>query len=146
MKLAANLLLGVFWQALGEALTLAGSSSLGPERIVDLLADSNIGATILRARQPQIVAALQGHVPATAAFDVDTLRKDMQYMLLEAGIAGHTLPLTRRTLECFDRVSSDGNGSVDSVAYPALWLAQQEVPRKEGVGAAAPSPQSLAGA
>lgn len=146
MKLSANLLLGVFWQALGEALTLAGPSTLGPERIIDLLADSNISAGILRARQPQIVAALQGQVPATAAFDVDTLRKDMQYMLVEAGIAGHTLPLTRRALECFDRVSGDGNGSIDSVAYPALWLAQQEVPQDMGRGATAPSPRSMAGA
>src|SRR5882672_7539724 len=44
MKLAANLLLAVFWQALGESLLLADPSAMDAARAIDLLADSNIGA------------------------------------------------------------------------------------------------------
>jgi 3-hydroxyisobutyrate dehydrogenase len=120
MKLAANLLLAVFWQALGESLLVADPADAA--RAIDLLADSNIGAAILRARGAQIVDALNGGAPAAAAFDVDTMRKDLRYMALEAGAQGASLPLAGRTLECFDRASSEGSGGVDSVAYPAYWI------------------------
>ena len=57
MKLAANLLLAVFWQTLGESLFLVENSGTDIARAIDLLADSNISAGILRVRAPQIVAA-----------------------------------------------------------------------------------------
>jgi 3-hydroxyisobutyrate dehydrogenase len=126
MKLAANLLLAVFWQALGESLLLADPSAMDAARAVDLLADSNIGAAILRARAPQIVAAMNGDTSGAAAFDVDTMRKDLRYMAQEATAHGSSLPVANRTLECFDRASREGSGGVDSVAYPAYWIAQQK--------------------
>jgi len=126
MKLAANLLLTVFWQALGEALMLVDLSTMDAARAIDLLADSNIGAGILRMRAPQIVAALNGDASGAAAFDVDTMRKDLRYMGEEAAAHGSSLPLANRTLECFDRASQEGGGDVDSVAYPAYWIARQK--------------------
>ena len=50
MKLAANLLLAVFWQAFGESLLLVDPSAADTTRAIDLLADSNIGAAVLRTR------------------------------------------------------------------------------------------------
>ena len=125
MKLAANLLLAVFWQALGESPLLADPSATDAALAVDLLADSNIGAAVLRARAPQVVAAMNGKTSGPAAFDVDTMRKDLRYMALEATAHGSSLPLANRTLECFDRASREGSGGVDSVAYPAYWIARQ---------------------
>jgi hypothetical protein len=52
MTLAANLLLAVFWQALGESLLLVDPSPTDAARVIDLLADSNIGAAVLRASAP----------------------------------------------------------------------------------------------
>ena len=126
MKLAANLLLAVFWQALGESLLLIDRSTMDAARAIDLLADSNIGAAILRMRAPQIVAAMNGHTSDMAAFDVDTMRKDLRYMAQEAATHGSSLPLANRTLACFDRASREGRGGVDSVAYPAYWIAMQK--------------------
>jgi 3-hydroxyisobutyrate dehydrogenase len=122
MKLAANLLLTVFWQALGESLSLLDPSCMDPARAIDLLADSNIGAGILRARAAEIVAALNGEASGPAAFDVDTMRKDLRYM----ADAASSLPLAGRTLEVFDRASREGGGGVDGVAYPAYWIAMQK--------------------
>jgi len=68
MKLAANLLLVVFWQALGESLSLAGPRASMPRAPFDLLADSNIAAGILRARGSQIVAAMNGERREAGAF------------------------------------------------------------------------------
>jgi 3-hydroxyisobutyrate dehydrogenase len=126
MKFAANLLLAVFWQALGESLMLVDLSAIDPERAIDLLADSNIGASILRTRAVQIIAAMNGNASNAAAFDVDTMRKDLRYIAQEAKAHGSTLPLANRTLECFDRASREGMGGVDSVAYPAYWIARQK--------------------
>jgi len=123
MKLAANLLLAVFWQALGESLLLADAPDSA--RAIDLLADSNIGAAILRMRSQEIVAAVNGEIPGAAAFDIDTMRKDLRYMAQEADAHGRSLPLAGRTLECFDRASREGKGRLDSVAYPAYWLARR---------------------
>ncbi len=133
MKLAANLLLTVFWQALGESLLLADPQASDVERAVDLLADSNIGAAVLRARAPQVVAAMHGDPLGAAAFDVDTMRKDLRYMAQEATAHGSSLPLATRTLECFDRAAREGRGGVDSVAYPAYWLAQQKAVTNDGL-------------
>jgi len=133
MKLAANLLLAVFWQALGESLLLVDPSAMDAARAVDLLADSNIGAAILRMRAPQIVAAMHGDTSGAAAFDVDTMRKDLRYMAQEATAHGSSLPVANRTLECLDRASREGSGGVDSVAYPAYWIAQQKAVANGGL-------------
>src|SRR4029077_118102 len=60
MRLAATLLLTVFWQALAEACSLMRSVPIEPERLIELLADSNIGANILKVRGAQVAAALEG--------------------------------------------------------------------------------------
>jgi 3-hydroxyisobutyrate dehydrogenase len=133
MKLAANLLLAVFWQALGESLLIADAPAPDAARAIDLLADSNISAGILRTRAAQIVAALRGDNLGAASFDVDTMRKDLRYMAQEAAIHGSLLPLASRTLECFDRASREGGGGVDGVAYPAYWIAQREAAPKGGL-------------
>jgi 3-hydroxyisobutyrate dehydrogenase-like beta-hydroxyacid dehydrogenase len=77
-------------------------------------------------RSAQIVAALNGEPSGPAAFDVDTMRKDLRYMAEEAAAHGTSLPLASRTLECFNRASREGNGGVDGVAYPAYWIAQHK--------------------
>ena len=138
MKLAANLLLAVFWQALGESLLLVDPhSTMDAARAIDLLGDSNIGAGILRARAPQILAALDGNVSGAAAFDVDTMRKDLRYMAQEAVAHGSFLPLANSTLECFDRASREGSGNVDGVAYPGYWIARQRARANGGARPAA---------
>jgi 3-hydroxyisobutyrate dehydrogenase len=132
MKLAANLLLVVFWQALGESLLLVDPSGMDAARAIDLLADSNIGAAILRMRATEIVAAISGDPSGAPAFDVDTMRKDLRYMAQEANAHRRALPLANRTLECFDRASHEGGGRVDSVAYPAYWIARQRAVADNG--------------
>jgi 3-hydroxyisobutyrate dehydrogenase len=127
MKLASNLLLAVFWQALAESLLLVDPSAVDAARILDLLADSNIGAAILRTRAAQIVAAMDGDTSGAAAFDIDTVRKDLFYMAQEASAHGRSLPLASRTLACLNLASREGQGSMDSGAYPAYWIARQKM-------------------
>src|SRR5512140_2362395 len=50
VKLAINLPLLVYWQALGEALSLCHSLGLDPDRLMDIFADTSGGPNVLRAR------------------------------------------------------------------------------------------------
>jgi 3-hydroxyisobutyrate dehydrogenase len=122
MKLAANLLLTVFWQALAEACALVSPVTIDPKRTIDLLADSNIGATVLKARGASVAEALDGKPGAMASFDLDFMRKDLRDMVEDAKALGMSLPVAMRTLHCYDRASRAGFGNIDSTQYPAWWI------------------------
>jgi len=128
MKLAVNLILIVFWQALAEACSLMESVPIEPERLIDLLADSNIGANILKVRGASVAAALEGKDTgaARASFDVDFMRKDLRDMLEEAKALGIALPAAASTLKCFDEASSAAFGKIDGTQYPAWWISHTE--------------------
>jgi 3-hydroxyisobutyrate dehydrogenase len=122
MKLAINLPLLVYWQALGEALSLCASLPIDPARLIDIFADTSGGPNMLRVRGATIAAALEGKAAQTVTFDVDSIRKDLRTMLDEANGRGLSLPVTARVLECFDDVARKGFGSDDASAVPARWL------------------------
>src|SRR5881396_2355186 len=119
MKLAINLPLLVFWQALGEPL------GLDPARLMDIFADTSGGPNVLKVRGPSIAAALAGKDPGGATFNVDSIRKDLRTMLEEARALGRELPVTQRALECFDRAARNGLGAADAAMLPASWLRSQ---------------------
>jgi 3-hydroxyisobutyrate dehydrogenase len=122
MKLAINLPLLVYWQALGEALVLCKSLKLDPARLMDILADTSGGPNVLKARGPAIVEALSGKEVAPVTFDVDSIRKDLRTMIEEAHALGAALPVTERALACFDEASQDGLGPKDASTLPARFI------------------------
>ena len=122
MKLAINLPLLVYWQALAEALSLAQPLGIAPERLIDILSDTSGGPNMLKARGPVIAATLHGKETAPVTVSVETMRKDLAEMLAEARALGRALPLTARTLECFDDAIRDGWGARDVTMLPARWL------------------------
>jgi len=130
MKLAINLPLLVYYQALGEALSLCRSLDIDPVRLIDIFADTSGGPNMLKVRGPAIAATLQGKETKPVTFDVDLIRKDLRTMLEEAAALGVSLPLTARTLECYDAAARDGLGASDATMLPAHWLQEggREVP------------------
>jgi 3-hydroxyisobutyrate dehydrogenase len=125
MKLAINLPLMVFWQAFGEALSLCEPLGIDPAHLMDIFADTSGGPNVLKVRGPTIAAALAGKDPGAATFNVDSMRKDLRTMLEEARALGRELPVTQRTLECFDRAARNGLGAADAAMLPASWLRSQ---------------------
>jgi 3-hydroxyisobutyrate dehydrogenase len=121
MKLAINLPLLVYWQALGEALVLCGPLGLDPEKVLDIFADTSGAPNLLKVRGGKIAAALEDHDTGPVTFDVDSIRKDLRTMIEEAQALGATLPVAERALACFDEASRAGLGSSDGVALPARW-------------------------
>ncbi len=122
MKLAINLPLLVYWQALGEALLLVKSLGLDPARVVDILSDTSGGPNVLKARGPAIAAALNGKEVTPVTFDVDSIRKDLRTMIEEGEALGADLPVTARALACFDEASRDGLGAQDASTLPARFV------------------------
>lgn len=122
MKLAINLPLLVYYQALGEALSLCRSLNIEPARLIDIFADTSGGPNMLKVRGQAIAATLQGKVTSPVTFDVDLIRKDMRTMLEEAAGLGVDLPLTARALDCYDAAARDGLGASDATMLPAHWL------------------------
>lgn len=124
MKLAVNLPLMVYWQTLGEALSLVQPLGLDPKRVIDILSDSSGGPNMLKVRGAMIAEALAGTPPAAATVDVATMRKDVRAMLDEARSRGRQLPLTAETLKNFDRAARTGLDAADCSQLPVWWLAE----------------------
>jgi 3-hydroxyisobutyrate dehydrogenase len=122
MKLAINLPLLVYWQALGEALSLCQPLGLDPARVMDIFADTSGGPNMLKVRGPSIAATLQGKETTPVTVDIGTMCKDLRTMIEEAGARGRSLPLTARALECFDEAVKEGWGARDATMLPARWL------------------------
>jgi 3-hydroxyisobutyrate dehydrogenase len=122
VKLAINLPLLVYYQALGEALSLCRSVDVDPARLIDIFADTSGGPNMLKVRGPAIAATLQGKETTPVTFDVDLIRKDLRTMLEEAADLGVGLPLTSQALERYDEAARNGFGAKDATMLPAYWL------------------------
>jgi 3-hydroxyisobutyrate dehydrogenase len=129
VKLASNLPLLVYWQALGEALLLCRSLDLDPARLMDIFGDTAGGPNVLKVRSGTIVAGLSGKDTGPVTFNIDSIRKDLQSMIDEARSLGGSLPVAERALDCFDRAAREGLGSLDAVALPLRWAQHVEAPK-----------------
>lgn len=121
MKFAINLPLMIYWQSLGEALSLCRSIGVDPVRLMDIFADSSGGTNALKSRGPAIAAMLNGREPGPVGFDIDSARKDLRAMVAEGKSRGIELPLAKGTLACFDEASARGLGTQDGSSLAVYW-------------------------
>jgi 3-hydroxyisobutyrate dehydrogenase len=122
MKLAINLPLLVYWQALSEALSLCKPLGIDATRLMDIFADTSGAPNMLKVRGASLAGTLQGKETTPVTVDIDTMRKDLRTMIEEAQGLGRKLPLTSRALECYDEAAKDGWGARDVTMLPARWL------------------------
>jgi 3-hydroxyisobutyrate dehydrogenase len=118
MKLAINLPLAIYWEALGEALSLCADAGIDPKLMLELFNDSSGGANILKNRAPLVLQAIEGQKPAVG-FDIDGMRKDVSAMIEEARALGVEAPLTQRVLDSYDAAARAGWGSQDASTLSA---------------------------
>ena len=121
MKLAINLPLLVFYQALAEAYVLCRHLKLDNTWLMEFLSDTSGGPNVLKNRGPFIAKPLDGKDPGAANFDIDLIRKDLATMIAEAKARGATLPLVEKTLAIYDAAAKDGWGKRDGAWLPAYW-------------------------
>ena len=121
MKLAINLPLLVYWQALGESLVLCRNLGLDGKRLIDIISDTSGAPAVLKVRGAAMSAAINGTEPAQTTFDIDSVRKDMRTMIEEAAALGARLPVVEQALACFDDAAREGMGAKDCAMLPVRW-------------------------
>jgi 3-hydroxyisobutyrate dehydrogenase len=121
MKLALNMPLMIYWQALGEALALCRPLGLDPARIMDLLADSSGGPNVLKVRGPAIAQMLQGQEAGPATFAIKDAIKDLRTMTAQGKRQGVDLPLVDKTLACYQETVKRVSHSADPAVVSVYW-------------------------
>ena len=124
MKLAINLPLMVYWQTLGEALSLIEPLGLDPSRVIDIFSESSGGPNMLKVRGGMIAQALAGEKNDTVTVNLGTMRKDVRSMLAQATEQHRKMPLTAATLENFDAAAASGLDAADCSQLLVWWLRQ----------------------
>ncbi len=102
LKLAVNLPLMIYWQALGEQLSLCKTLTIDPAELLDFLSETSGAATVLKQRMPGIVAKLKKVPSSQRTFSLDGGIKDVKQMLAEGEKRGLELPLLKQTLACYE--------------------------------------------
>ncbi|SEM70170.1 3-hydroxyisobutyrate dehydrogenase [Palleronia pelagia] len=112
MKLAVNLPLALYWAALGESLSMLRGAGLSGEVIVDLLASSSAGPTVLGNRAGVVAATIDG-TDQPGTFDIDGLAKDLQLARDWAAAKGAQVPLADAAARVYDAAQAEGLGGFD---------------------------------
>jgi 3-hydroxyisobutyrate dehydrogenase len=118
LKLAVNLPLMIYWQALGEQLALCRSLPIDPKDLLDFISETSGAANVLKQRMPGIVARLKNEPSDIKTFHLDGGIKDVTAMLAEGRKRGLELPLLQQTLACYEdaRRTMDGSDEVSNVS------------------------------
>lgn len=115
MKLAVNLPLALYWQTLGEALTLLQGSGIPPATAISVIADSSAGPAVLKSRGQVVVDTLEGKdQPGT--FDIAGLAKDLDLALKQAALAGRSLPMSEEARKSYAGALDAGLGGFDGAS------------------------------
>ena len=108
MKLAVNLPLMIYFEALGETLSITEHAGIDRELAADLLADSSGAAKVAGLFLPAILQAIGGDIPEKVVFEMSGANKDMHLVTDHVAAAGLDLPLTVATGTCYDTAVADG--------------------------------------
>src|SRR3977135_1655637 len=125
MKLVVNFPLLVYWQALGEALTICKPLNLPADRLIDILSDTAGTPTAMKGRGG-IIAKVLGRAPlGPTAFAVSAAKKDLATAVAFGQSIHATLPVTASALACFEEAEAAGLGDADATAVPIHWAKRQ---------------------
>lgn len=121
LKLAVNLPLMIYWQALGEQLAMCRTLNVDPAELLDFLSETSGAATVLKQRMPGIVARLKNLPSDIATFSLEDGIKDIKAMLAEGRRRGIELPLLQQTLACYEEARQHITGKDEVSNVSAYW-------------------------
>jgi 3-hydroxyisobutyrate dehydrogenase len=130
MKLAVNLPLLIYWQALGEALTICKPLNLPAERLIDILSDTAGTPTAMKGRGAVIAKVLSGQPLGETAFGLSAAKKDLATAVQFAASLHAELPVTTSALACFEEAEAAGLGDADATAMSSRWPQRSETVTK----------------
>src|ERR1700738_3460628 len=128
MKLAVNLPLLVYWQALGEAVAVWQPVNLPADRLIDILSDTAGTPSAMKGRGAVIARALGGAPPAETAFGISAAKKDLATAVQFARSIHAELPVAASALACFEEAETAGLGDADATTVAVRWT-QRPAPK-----------------
>lgn len=130
LKLAVNLPLLVYWQALGEALTICKPLNLAPERLIDILSDTAGAPAAMKGRGAIIAKVLGGAPLGETAFGITAAKKDLATAVQFAASLHAELPVAKSALSCFEEAEAAGLGEADATTVSVRWSNRKASPSK----------------
>ncbi len=121
MKLAVNLPLLVYWQALGEALTICKPLNLPSDRLIDILSDTAGAPAAMKGRGAIIAKVLGGAPLGETAFGITAAKKDLATAVQFAASIHAELPVAASALACFEEAEAAGLGEADATTVSVRW-------------------------
>ena len=131
MKLAINLPLLTYWEALGEAMSLTEKAGIKSSLAADILADSSGAAKVGPARIPWITDAIKGKLHKNVAFDVAGAAKDATLMCALAKHFGVDAPAINATRLAYRKAASSVWGGRDFALLSAWRVLQNKKPKSK---------------
>jgi 3-hydroxyisobutyrate dehydrogenase len=129
LKLAVNLPLLVYWQALGEALTICKPLNLPADRLIDILSDTAGTPTAMKGRGAVIAKALGGAPLGETAFGITAAKKDLATAVQFAKSIHAELPVAASALACFEEAEAAGLGDADATTVSVRWTQRPKPPK-----------------
>jgi len=113
MKLAVNLGLGAYIQALAESLALGTKHGLTLDQMLDVLQEAPYASGWMKNK----IGVMKGQKPEMT-LDIRTLRKDIMSAVAAGALSGVPMPLTAGTLASLSAAVANGYGSGDLAEIP----------------------------
>ncbi len=113
MKLAVNLGLGAYIQALSESLALGAKQGLALDQMLDVLQEAPYASNWMRNK----IGVMKGEKPEMT-LDIYTLRKDIMSAVATGALSGVPMPLSAGTLASLSAAVASGAGAVDLAELP----------------------------
>ena len=116
MKLAANLGMGAYLQAVAEALALGDSYGLSVPLMLDVLMEGAFASPWLKAKTEVFSGG-----KTDISLDVKTIRKDLMSAVATGAAAGVPMPLTSGALASLSAAVEHGLGDEDLGVVPVFY-------------------------
>ena len=116
MKLAVNLGMAVYLQALAEAISLGESEGLTLDQMLEIFAEAPTASPWLKGK----TGVLKGE-PADITLDIRTMRKDVMSAVATGARNGVAMPATSGTLASLSAAVAGGWGEKDLAEVPRYF-------------------------
>jgi 3-hydroxyisobutyrate dehydrogenase len=113
MKLAVNLGLGAYIQALSESLALGAKQGLTLDQMLDVLQEAPYASNWMKSK----IGVLKGETPEMT-LDIRTLCKDIMSAVATGALSGVPMPLSAGTLASLSAAVANGAGAGDLAELP----------------------------
>ncbi|HEY6024946.1 MAG TPA: NAD(P)-dependent oxidoreductase [Pseudolabrys sp.] len=113
MKLAVNLGLGAYIQALSESLALGAKQGLSLDLMLDVLQEAPYASGWMKSK----IGVMKGEKPEMT-LDIRTLRKDIMSAVATGALSGVPMPLSAGTLASLSAAVANGYGGGDLGEMP----------------------------